>query len=50
VIAIAILKEDEWINWLTDCPLNRKKTPIHANLQETSQKFANVQAELQPSN
>jgi len=50
VIAIAILKEDEWINWLTDCPLNRNKTPIHANLQETSQKFANVQAELQPSN
>ncbi|KQX34445.1 T6SS effector BTH_I2691 family protein [Variovorax sp. Root434] len=50
VIAIAILKEEEWINWLTDCPLNKKKTPIHANLRETSQKFANVQAELQSAN
>ena len=49
VVAISFLKEDEWINWLTDCPLNKKKIPIHANLQETLQKFANVQAELQSS-
>jgi len=47
VIAISLLKEDEWINWLTDCPLNKKKIPIHTSLQETLQKFANVRAELQ---
>jgi hypothetical protein len=47
VVAISLLKEDEWINWLTDCPLNKKKIPIHTSLQETLQKFANVRAELQ---
>lgn len=46
VVAISLLKEDEWVNWLTDCPLNKKKIPIHANLQESLQKFANAQAEL----
>nr|WP_157632275.1 hypothetical protein [Variovorax sp. CF313] len=47
VVAISLLKEDEWVNWLTDCPLNKKKIPIHTNLQETLQKLSNVQAELQ---
>jgi len=50
IIAIALLKEDEWVNWLTDCPLNIGKKPNHENLQETLQKFANVQAELRPAN
>ncbi|WPH19288.1 T6SS effector BTH_I2691 family protein [Variovorax paradoxus] len=49
IIAIGALKEDEWINWLSDCPLNKKKTPIHANLHETLQKLANVQADLKAS-
>ncbi|MEJ8859262.1 hypothetical protein WKW79_32170 [Variovorax robiniae] len=48
VLAIAWLKEGEWVNWLTDCPLNKAKKPNHANLQDTLQKFANVRAELQP--
>ena len=50
IIAIALLKEEEWVNWLTDCPLNMSRNPNHDNLQETLQKFANVRAELQPAN
>lgn len=50
LIAIALFKEEEWVNWLTDCPLNKSKKPNHDNLQETLQKFANVQAELRPAN
>ncbi|PIF75570.1 hypothetical protein CLU95_2720 [Variovorax sp. 54] len=50
IIAIALFKEEEWVNWLSDCPLNKSKKPNHENLQETLQKFANVQAELQPAN
>ena len=49
VVAIAIFKEDEWINWLTDCPLNKSKKPIHGDLKETLQKLSNVRAELQPA-
>ena len=49
VVAIAIFKEDEWINWLTDCPLNKSKKPIHSGLKETLQKLSNVRAELQPA-
>ncbi|MGE8199317.1 MAG: hypothetical protein ACN6RL_00580, partial [Variovorax sp.] len=49
VVAIAIFKEDEWINWLTDCSLNKSKKPIHGDLKETLQKLSNVRAELQPA-
>ena len=49
VVGIAILKEDEWINWLTDCPLNKSKKPVHSDLKETLQKLSNVHAELQPA-
>jgi len=49
VIAILVLKEDDWITWLRDNPLNLKrkeKKPIHENLKDTLQKLANAQAAI----
>lgn len=49
IVAIFILSEPDWINWLTDNPLNIKrkgKSPNHKNLQETMQNLANAQAAL----
>jgi hypothetical protein len=47
VIAIWILKEDEWKNWLVDNPLNlerRGQKPIHKNLKDTLQQLSNAKA------
>ena len=49
VIAVLILKDDDWITWLRDGPLNvdrKEKEPIHANLKDTLQKLANAQAAI----
>ena len=52
LVAIFFLKDEEWLNWLRDNPLNKerrreKKAPVHDNLKETLQALANVRAELQ---
>jgi len=50
IVAIMILKEEEWVYWLKDNPLNKERKgqpPIHDNLMDTLQKLANVKAELQ---
>ena len=47
VVAILLLKEKEWMDWLKDIPLNKKRKglkPIHKSLQETLQRYANAQA------
>jgi hypothetical protein len=47
VVAIMFLKDEEWVDWLKDIPLNKKrrgKKPVHENLKETLQKLVNAQA------
>ncbi|WP_341889775.1 T6SS effector BTH_I2691 family protein [Variovorax sp. YR752] len=47
VVAIMFLKDEEWVDWLKDIPLNKKRRgqkPVHKNLQETMQKLVNAQA------
>ncbi|ANJ75402.1 hypothetical protein K6V72_16025 [Ralstonia insidiosa] len=47
VIAVLILKEDDWITWLRDNPLSlsrKGKKPIHGNMGDTLQKLANAQS------
>jgi hypothetical protein len=47
VVAIILLKEDEWLTWLRDNPLNKERKgqkPIHDDLKDTLQKLANAQA------
>jgi len=43
-------RESEWVNWLIDNPLNKRRAddakPLHRNLQDTQQKLANVKAEM----
>jgi hypothetical protein len=46
VAAVGFLKDEPWVDWLKDNPLNknrRGKKPIHENLMETLQKLANAQ-------
>lgn len=46
-VAILLLKEDEWILWLRDNPLNRSrkgKPPVHQSLQDTLQQLSNAEA------
>lgn len=46
VVAFLLLKEEEWMDWLKDIPLNKKRRglkPVHKNLQETLQRYANAQ-------
>lgn len=45
VAGVLLLKEDEWIVWLRDIPLSRKRKgekPIHENLSETQNKLASA--------
>ncbi|MBO9651181.1 MAG: hypothetical protein J7605_21970 [Variovorax sp.] len=47
VVAFIFLQDAEWVDWLKDNPLNKKRKgqkPIHKNLQETLQRLANAQA------
>jgi hypothetical protein len=47
VAAIIFLKDEEWVDWLKDNPLNikrRGKKPVHESLKETLQKLANAEA------
>ncbi|MBS0425824.1 MAG: hypothetical protein JSR41_00895, partial [Proteobacteria bacterium] len=47
VVTVMLLKEDDWVTWLRDNPLNnqrRGKKPIHDDLKDTLQKLANAQA------
>ena len=47
VIAVLILKEDDWITWLRDNPLSlsrKGKKPIHGNMGDTLQKLENAQS------
>lgn len=49
VIAIWSLKEEDWVNWLIDIPLNernRGKKPLHKNLQQSMQQFVNAKAAM----
>lgn len=45
VVAVLLLKEDDWIVWLRDIPLSLERKgekPIHENLLETQKKLANA--------
>jgi hypothetical protein len=47
VVAIIFLKDEPWMDWLKDNPLNKNrkgKKPLHENLMQTLQKLANAQA------
>ena len=49
IVAVLLLSEPEWVDWLTDSPLNKKRkgqVPIHKNLQDSLQKLANAQAAI----
>ncbi|MCR6479851.1 hypothetical protein NU688_27095 [Variovorax sp. ZS18.2.2] len=49
-IFVLLLSEEKWITWLRDIPLNKQrkgKKPIHDNLRDTLQEFANAKSELQ---
>ena len=50
VVFVLTLKEDNWVNWLIDNPLNLQRTdgakPVHKNLKDTQQQLTNVKAEL----
>ena len=47
VVAVMLLKEEDWVTWLRDNPLNKQRKgqkPIQEDLRDTLQKLANAQA------
>lgn len=47
VVALIFLKDEAWVDWLKDNPLNKNrkgKKPLHENLMDTLQKLVNAQA------